>query len=52
MKKDKNIILRIDDKTKQKLFEIANKNDLSASLYLRKLIKYAIDKKLNLKLSK
>jgi ribosome biogenesis GTPase A len=48
MKKEGNIILRIDKETKDKLFLIANKNDLSASHYLRRLIKYAIDKKLKL----
>ena len=48
MIKEEKIIIRIDKETKEKLFEVAKQNDLSASHYLRRLINYAIRENLKL----
>jgi hypothetical protein len=44
--KDKAIIAKVDDPTKQLFIKAATDNNRTESDYLRLLIKYAIDKKL------
>jgi len=46
MNKKERISIRLDIDTKKKLFELAKDCEISASLYLRRLIKHAFNKKM------
>ena len=46
MDKTKRVTFRIDEKTKNKLFDLADECEISVSLYLRRLIKHAFNKKM------
>ena len=49
MKKLKRLGLRIDEDTKERLKKLADRNNISVSLYLRSLIKYADENDFQLK---
>jgi len=48
MKKEENIIIRVDKVIKKNIFDVAKKSDLSTSHYIRRLMQYAIDNNLKL----